>query len=151
MERRQEEALQRVTHQPMLVVCDLMTENPDSNKKALVARKQRQQWQMSSERGYNMPSHLSNNARSLGIQRKMLPISGPKRPRSSHLIFSSFPQMQLKIFYLTMPIWLDRGRMKTFPVLVDFVERNKHVQNHCPQALSMCHFSERHDAVLEVI
>ena len=98
-----------------------------------------------------MPSHLSDNARSLGIQRKMLPRSGPRRPRSSHLIFSSSPQMQLKIFYLTTPIWLDRGRTKTFPVLADFVERKKHVLNHCPQALSMCRFNERHDAVLEII
>ena len=38
MESGKKEALQRATHQPMFVVCDLMTENPDSNKKALVAK-----------------------------------------------------------------------------------------------------------------
>ena len=36
-------------------------------------------------------------------------------------------------------------------MLANFVERNKHVLKHCPQALSMCHFNERHDAVLEII
>ena len=154
VEIRREEALQRATHRPMLVARDVMSENPGSNKKALVTKAK-------AVVAEDDARERLQHAQSLECQGQVMRCTEEDAAKIWSKTVQKLPPDLLK-FSLnavqdTLPHnanlakWRRKESLSSACRLCGEKQTLMHVLNHCPQALNMRRFNTRHDTVLEVI
>ena len=138
----------------MLAARDLMAENPGSNKKALVTK-------VKATVTEDDARERLQHAQSLECQGQVFRCTEEDVANIWSKTVQKLPPDVLK-FSLnavqdTLPHnanlakWRKKENLSSACRLCGEKQTLLHILNHCPQALSMCRFNARHDAILEVI